>query len=733
MKKIALLAVILFPGLLSCLTFTESFNSLANIDTANTTATVITSAGSQFVRLPLASVFTDLSTDAGTTFTTNVINIIGNGSGKWLLGGVLGKIVEYDGSTMTDKSATFYDIGTNPVASIVYQDPYFLFGTSTSSVTLPIVNRYRPSNGQYVNCDTFPSTNFGNKVYTIGSNSGYWLIGGLAGGPLGTLNKWDGTSVSANNCTDLTSALGCGAQTPLTMVFNGSYWLIGGTNGNFKKYDGASTFTDLGTPANFGASQIYTAGWNGSYWLIGGASGKLRRYDGLTDTATSFITLDTNFQAAGGGNFGANTISCINWNGSVWVIGGVGGRVTLYDGGTSAATSTNLGCFIPIGSNGGANTLTTTTTHGINSISWNGSYILLGGGTTGVSVALNRANALFDGAAEKTVASKTTIVTTTDRIYQATLTAVDQLNGQSLKYYVTADEGTHWQEVTNGTQANILYTGSKLAWKAALSGTFGTPKITALTINYNTVAANIMPANLGGIVTAVDAGTTLTIAPNTSAVDTDFTLLKDTNPPASTIDPTAALVAYDVSAKNTATGAAINSFSKGIALTVHWQATDGVHIDDTSNAVLLTEAKTRLCLAMWNGLHWIPISSSVVVVGNNVYVTSNTSHFSKYGIVIASPTNIPVTVEPNPFTPQSSNYTFNNVRFSFPNPDGSAVVIKIWDITGTLMKEISYDGAGTLQWDGLDTLGRVVESGVYIYEIKVGGSAKGTGTITVGR
>jgi len=49
------------------------------------------------------------------------------------------------------------------------------------------------------------------------------------------------------------------------------------------------------------------------------------------------------------------------------------------------------------------------------------------------------------------------------------------------------------------------------------------------------------------------------------------------------------------------------------------------------------------------------------------------------------------------------------------------------------MKEISYDGAGTLQWDGLDTLGRVVESGVYIYEIKVGGSAKGTGTITVGR
>ena len=101
--------------------------------------------------------------------------------------------------------------------------------------------------------------------------------------------------------------------------------------------------------------------------------------------------------------------------------------------------------------------------------------------------------------------------------------------------------------------------------------------------------------------------------------------------------------------------------------------------------------------------------------------------------MIASPTNIPVTVEPNPFTPQSSNYTFNNVRFSFPNPDGSAVVIKIWDITGTLMKEISYDGAGTLQWDGLDTLGRVVESGVYIYEIKVGGSAKGTGTITVGR
>ena len=156
-------------------------------------------------------------------------------------------------------------------------------------------------------------------------------------------------------------------------------------------------------------------------------------------------------------------------------------------------------------------------------------------------------------------------------------------------------------------------------------------------------------------------------------------------------------------------------------------------IDNTNNVVTLADAKNNLTIAFWNGLHWIPISATYSAQGNDIFLTAKTNHLSKFGIVIYAPTNIPSKAEPNPFTPTSSNAAFSNTTISFDNESNGPAELKIWDITGTLIRVIGIDAVSAITWDGKDKNGRIVESGVYIYEVTVAGSSKGKGTVIVGR
>ncbi|MGY5873295.1 MAG: hypothetical protein RTV72_13680 [Candidatus Thorarchaeota archaeon] len=73
---------------------------------------------------------------------------------------------------------------------------------------------------------------------------------------------------------------------------------------------------------------------------------------------------------------------------------------------------------------------------------------------------------------------------------QATLTTTAEVpSGTSITYYLSADNGTHWESVTPGVPHIFLNIGTSVRWKAELSTTesFETPRIRELSISLTSV------------------------------------------------------------------------------------------------------------------------------------------------------------------------------------------------------------------------------------------------------
>lgn len=78
----------------------------------------------------------------------------------------------------------------------------------------------------------------------------------------------------------------------------------------------------------------------------------------------------------------------------------------------------------------------------------------------------------------------------------------------------------------------------------------------------------------------------------------------------------------------------------------------------------------------------------------------------------------------------------NRVFFFFDNPTDETVQGTIYDIRGAKVRDLQVDGlsptANSLVWDGRDSRGAVVPSGVYLYKVSAG-KEKVTGTVVVAR
>ncbi|MCD4813347.1 hypothetical protein K8S19_06615, partial [bacterium] len=184
----------------------------------------------------------------------------------------------------------------------------------------------------------------GNNIRAIawGGNSEWYIVGNSA-----KINAYNGSTF-----TDLSNSLtGWGSNNILTIA-DGSgtenFWLFGGGAsgvGKLTKYDG-TTFTNLESTAGFFGNTytVYSLAFNGTYWLIGGSQGRLSRYSGGTFTDLSFL-LDGS--GAGQGNFGSNNVYAIDWDStnSVWLIGGSGGKLASYNGSTFTDRSASVSTF----------------------------------------------------------------------------------------------------------------------------------------------------------------------------------------------------------------------------------------------------------------------------------------------------------------------------------------------------------------------------------------------------
>ncbi len=85
-----------------------------------------------------------------------------------------------------------------------------------------------------------------------------------------------------------------------------------------------------------------------------------------------------------------------------------------------------------------------------------------------------------------------------------------------------------------------------------------------------------------------------------------------------------------------------------------------------------------------------------------------------------------VQVEPRPFSPFADEYA----RFAFVVgniEEGREVVLKIYNLTGRPVRQLAQTGSARtyqFEWDGRDGSGRVVEPGLYLYEVGIEGSDK---------
>ena len=89
---------------------------------------------------------------------------------------------------------------------------------------------------------------------------------------------------------------------------------------------------------------------------------------------------------------------------------------------------------------------------------------------------------------------------------------------------------------------------------------------------------------------------------------------------------------------------------------------------------------------------------------------------------------------PNPFTPLSPDPAFNRVTFSAAAIEGAEgeFSVKIFDLKGRLIVELKDEtGEGRISWDG-KVNGQVAESGIYIYQIRLGDRYK-VGTIILAK
>ncbi|MFC1521050.1 gliding motility-associated C-terminal domain-containing protein [Elusimicrobiota bacterium] len=84
------------------------------------------------------------------------------------------------------------------------------------------------------------------------------------------------------------------------------------------------------------------------------------------------------------------------------------------------------------------------------------------------------------------------------------------------------------------------------------------------------------------------------------------------------------------------------------------------------------------------------------------------------------------------FTPNGDGAN-DKVFFSFSNPYDSQVELSVYDVTGAVVRTgISSYGINNITWDGKDTGGRFVRSGIYIYQLRGEGKAY-NGTVIVAR
>jgi sugar lactone lactonase YvrE len=119
---------------------------------------------------------------------------------------------------------------------------------------------------------------------------------------------------------------------------------------------------------------------------------------------------------------------------------------------------------------------------------------------------------------------------------------------------------------------------------------------------------------------------------------------------------------------------------------------------------------------------WVPLLPTSIDTSGNT-ATAQTTHLTTFGLLAFAPqAGVDKSViYPIPWKPGSGDSRFNAPLLTFSNlPAGAS--IKIYKLTGELIKSTNADSSGAFLWNGTNNSGELVASGVYLALLEGGGS-----------
>jgi len=205
-----------------------------------------------------------------------------------------------------------------------------------------------------------------------------------------------------------------------------------------------------------------------------------------------------------------------------------------------------------------------------------------------------------------------------------------------------------------------------------------------------------------------------------------ITLFKDTLPlpdgPEIAQDNAVPLAAYHISLKSTSGKDIAGILSKPATLILQFSQSKST----PSDFPLATSA------FRWDGVRWNKIGGKAQRNNTVIVKVDNISGLFAIFEISEAPRVFKVyPPRPNPFTPNRDGVN-DTVAFFFENPQGLESIIRIYDQRGALVRELTDVGTTSATWNGKDEEGKMLELGLYIYQIKVGAEVKG-GTVILAR
>ncbi|MFH1353195.1 MAG: hypothetical protein ABIH68_06470 [bacterium] len=149
------------------------------------------------------------------------------------------------------------------------------------------------------------------------------------------------------------------------------------------------------------------------------------------------------------------------------------------------------------------------------------------------------------------------------------------------------------------------------------------------------------------------------------------------------------------------------------------------------------QAEDSYSIMWYNGKEWLKLGGDVNK--KEGFVSVKTERIGKYQLrrsIRATKFTLVNGPIPKIITPNGDGLN-DFCEFFYDNPQNFAPAGKIFDITGAFVTNMANgplrsNSSGSLRWNGFDSSGRVVRSGIYIYQIDAGGEVY-NGTVVVAR